>query len=73
VINEYGKSTGELHSYGKTEELGEKAVPVPFCPSQIPWDRTGSPTLFLDKKIPPPPPTTTTTTTTKQPGTITNV
>jgi hypothetical protein len=23
---------------GKTEELGEKPVPVPFCPPQIPLD-----------------------------------
>jgi len=63
VKNEYGRSTGELHSHGKTEELGEKAVPVPLCPSQIPsgllWDRTGSLTLFVDNKN-----TTTTTTTT---------
>jgi len=54
VIIEYGKRTGELHSHGKTEELGEKATPVPLCPSQIPcvllWDRTGSLTLFFDNK-----------------------
>ena len=62
-MKEYGRSTGELHSHGKTEELGEKAVPVPLCPPQIPfgllWGRTGSLTLFDNKRN-----TTATTTTT---------
>jgi hypothetical protein len=29
------ESEGEMILTGKTEELGEKPVPVPFCPSQI--------------------------------------
>ena len=36
----------ELNWQGKTEVLGEKPVPVPLCPPQIPhgliWDRTRS-------------------------------
>jgi hypothetical protein len=30
------RETVEWHWQGKTEELGEKPVPVPFCPPQIP-------------------------------------
>jgi hypothetical protein len=36
----------ELNWHGKTEVLGEKPVPVPLCPPQIPhgltWDQTGA-------------------------------
>jgi hypothetical protein len=38
------RATVELYWQGKTEELGEKPVPVPLCPPQIPhgltWART---------------------------------
>jgi len=33
--NEY-EALVELHGHGKTEVLGEKSVPVPLCPPQIP-------------------------------------
>jgi hypothetical protein len=32
------KPTVERYLQGKTEELGEKPVPVPLCPPQIPLD-----------------------------------
>jgi hypothetical protein len=31
---------GIIHLRGKTEELGEKPVPVPLCPPQIPYGLT---------------------------------
>jgi hypothetical protein len=31
----------ERYLQGKTEELGEKPVPVPLCPPQIPLDWPG--------------------------------
>jgi len=36
------RATVEWYWQGKTEELGEKPVPVPLCPPQIPHGLTGS-------------------------------
>jgi hypothetical protein len=34
------RATVEWYWQGKTEELGEKPVPVPLCPPQIPHELT---------------------------------
>jgi hypothetical protein len=39
MIHEYG-ALMEWYWQGKTEELGEKPVPVPLCPPQIPHGLT---------------------------------
>jgi hypothetical protein len=42
IMNEYG-AAAQWYWHGKTEGLGEKPVPVPLCPTQIPhglpWER----------------------------------
>jgi hypothetical protein len=43
LIYEKVEPTVEWYWHGKTEELGEKPVPVPLCPPQIPLDWPGPP------------------------------